>query len=644
MAAKYLVKVKEHKVKDGDSIKSVAEENGLTWQELAKFNWGTDNPNEINVQLRDKVGCTEKTKDGNNYIFSSSDDPGIIFIPMDFPKKGFGTNQTHNFTVSPYHRILPKIEYDIVEIVEIVDQDKIKWVKGVGMDTAQIEEFVERNDKDGDDFKQYINIEQDIEGKNLRHPEYGRIVILKARIIQKSGPENLSDVKVVFNYEKTHGPNKENADVWITGKELTGDQKEGFTKPNGEKTKTVKTDTEGWTEPVSFFVSKYGGDKFEIAAELHPGVPGAGKKVKTNVKYVVWKKFWYQLTYADGFAIKTPTAAEVAFEEVFVEMSNSSKKKFFKIDLPNDLQNRTFYEEYMLKEGGGNSIVATVGSNNKEEFAKKPIFDKDEKKEHPIKANVIACNFQCDAKGRTGIKVITLTANDQEVKMPDDAGPIICKPPIKENTNLVVFGEWSKTKSPWKKEGNINDDAIIIDSGRSDTLKIKIDLAKGATGSPPVPTIANPIYVQLSVQTAKDYLGESFGSGQVLCVYQPGTTNPEQGSELDYNNTVAHELGHMWNQTPPLNGTVPKSLKDHPLRYEGHGGQGAHCRDGVKQYMRTTGQSGTPGPVDWSDKQQELPEPLEGTCIMFGTYSPKCNNKFCSTCKPYLQLQDMEKI
>ena len=564
-------------------------------------------------------------------------------VPVKATKKECPADHAKN----PVKEKIPKdAKYDILELVEVIDQGEEKWVKGVGMDTSDIAEKIVRSDKDGSDFKQYINIKQDCEGKDKRHPEYGRVILFKAKIKQTSGPKKLNGIPVKFSFNKTDGPNKTDANVW-QDKNLTADQKEGFRRANGSVTAVMKTNDQGWTtSAIPFYVSAYGGDKFEICAELHPSVPGAGKKIKTNHNYVVWKKFWYQLTYAEGFAAKVPVKAEAAYKEVFTEMVKSGEKQFKKANLPDDLQDRTFYKEFMLKQGGGNGIVATVGSNNKTEFAKKPIFDKDEYKEHPIKANVIACNYQCDAMGATPVKKITLTANGQKVIMPGGVGSIICKPALARNKKLVFFGEWSKTKTPWKKQGKINDDAIIIDSGRSDTLGIKIDLSKGATGSPPVPTATHPVYVRLRVQSAEDYLGESFDPGQVLCVYRPGTADPKQGSEADFNDTVAHELGHMWNQTPPVvqTSTVPASLKAHPLRYEGHGGQGPHCRDGVIQYWRSTGLSNTPGPVNWSNRNQKLPEPLKGTCIMFGTYSSKCSHKFCSTCKPYLQLQDMQKI
>ncbi len=94
-AVRFLANVESHKVKKGESIDSLAKGAGLKWQALAKFNWGTDVPDEINEHLRDEVGCTKKTKDGYNYMFDDSDKPGIVYIPRAWSKEGLATGQTH---------------------------------------------------------------------------------------------------------------------------------------------------------------------------------------------------------------------------------------------------------------------------------------------------------------------------------------------------------------------------------------------------------------------------------------------------------------------------------------------------------------------------------------------------------------------
>jgi len=94
-----IAQIEIHKVKKGESIKSLADGIGMTWQDLSKFNWGTDVPTEINKHLRDEVGCTKKTKDGYNYMFDDSDKPGLIYLPKKWSEEGLATGKTHYIRV-----------------------------------------------------------------------------------------------------------------------------------------------------------------------------------------------------------------------------------------------------------------------------------------------------------------------------------------------------------------------------------------------------------------------------------------------------------------------------------------------------------------------------------------------------------------
>lgn len=71
-----------YKVKTGDSLKKIAKQYGFTWQELAEFNWNTHYPPEVNWYMGNYVGCTAQTRDKKNYIFRSTDNPGIIHVPL----------------------------------------------------------------------------------------------------------------------------------------------------------------------------------------------------------------------------------------------------------------------------------------------------------------------------------------------------------------------------------------------------------------------------------------------------------------------------------------------------------------------------------------------------------------------------------
>lgn len=102
--ARRLAVVERHKVRTGESLKSLAEANGMTWQALARFNFDTDDPVKINRLLRTQVGCTRRTKDGKNYVLSDSDDPGIVEIPRRLDRAGLGTGQTHVLRARPLGR------------------------------------------------------------------------------------------------------------------------------------------------------------------------------------------------------------------------------------------------------------------------------------------------------------------------------------------------------------------------------------------------------------------------------------------------------------------------------------------------------------------------------------------------------------
>src|SRR5262245_5648570 len=92
---------KKYKSKDGESLRSLAEQetaagNEMTWQELAKFNWGTDDQREVNAFMRDELGCHKRDAD-NNFVFSTDDEPkgNPLLIPKAFKRPGLPIDKTH---------------------------------------------------------------------------------------------------------------------------------------------------------------------------------------------------------------------------------------------------------------------------------------------------------------------------------------------------------------------------------------------------------------------------------------------------------------------------------------------------------------------------------------------------------------------
>lgn len=95
---------KKYSLQDGDTLRTIAERetsagNPITWQEIAKFNWGTDKEDEINEYLRDELGCYRRDE-ANNFVISTDAEPqGELLIPILFQKAGLTLERTHTLKV-----------------------------------------------------------------------------------------------------------------------------------------------------------------------------------------------------------------------------------------------------------------------------------------------------------------------------------------------------------------------------------------------------------------------------------------------------------------------------------------------------------------------------------------------------------------
>jgi LysM repeat protein/bifunctional DNA-binding transcriptional regulator/antitoxin component of YhaV-PrlF toxin-antitoxin module len=108
-APKAIAAIEAHRVATGETIETIAAKAGVDAKQLAKFNWGTDAPEEVNERLYDEVGCTKKTADGRNYLLDDTDSPGIIYIPNEWRQR-FALKQTHYVRVRRPKGILIRLE------------------------------------------------------------------------------------------------------------------------------------------------------------------------------------------------------------------------------------------------------------------------------------------------------------------------------------------------------------------------------------------------------------------------------------------------------------------------------------------------------------------------------------------------------
>jgi hypothetical protein len=73
--------VETHRVNDGEDWASVAAQYNVKVDDLIYFNFHTSVPEEVNWYLRRNTGCNVSNDGGLNWAFSSSADPGLIYIP-----------------------------------------------------------------------------------------------------------------------------------------------------------------------------------------------------------------------------------------------------------------------------------------------------------------------------------------------------------------------------------------------------------------------------------------------------------------------------------------------------------------------------------------------------------------------------------
>ncbi len=105
-----IAKVKEHRVKKGDTLSTIAGDAGLSPVQLAYFNFGVYEPEAIEAALRDEVGCLHRNKDGK-YVFDDSDEPGIVYVPSPWSKQGLPVDVENEVRVRRVERVLPDLKF-----------------------------------------------------------------------------------------------------------------------------------------------------------------------------------------------------------------------------------------------------------------------------------------------------------------------------------------------------------------------------------------------------------------------------------------------------------------------------------------------------------------------------------------------------
>jgi hypothetical protein len=350
---------------------------------------------------------------------------------------------------------------------------------------------------------QFINLDEKVEPATA-HPEYGRSIQLKARVEWKAGDKNRSLTgKNVYWYIVPDAANR-------TG--LTGAEKEGFAAAGGSAKNASTTDDKGWTPPVKFFLSLYGGDKFDVFVTEDPAYKG-GKKAGS---YIVWRKFWYHITeMKDGKGGKFDVSATItsAFEAGY----------------------KTAFMKFTEKTPRTEAVYVSYLANSTERATEdRKYFTADDLS--PFKCHIMTVDYSETATQNKTVEddapTTTYTTANWEVLWKQGGGThpwkvsAKCKP---------AGGSWA----------DIPDGKFTLDilAGRPGFKKIKIDLGYIT----PAPTAAAPARIKLEIKVAGPGVALGWGGGSYhlyLCtgalrdIIVAADRDPTQKSD------AVHEIGH----------------------------------------------------------------------------------------------------
>jgi hypothetical protein len=376
---------------------------------------------------------------------------------------------------------------------------------------------------------------------------------------------------------------------------------------------SAKTDAEGYAKKDALLLSRFGGDKFRPAAYIdqdphlakyvHGHTDLEKKKPVFAAKSItVWRKFWYQVVKVEGLNSPGMGGAEGQYLRVKADMEKCTDLEVARATV-NGMNPQAIYPMYMVRLNGGNADALVVSDSNKAQFfgGFAPEADK------PVKVPILVCDAQWDIGGNSGAKDVPAT---DAANFPLDItmDKLVLSPPL-QGGSLFVSGTWKAYELVAGAEVNVRTAALTdadlsVNPNRANLKAVTINLPAGVGPTTPDTKIE---VQQLVVQGAKGpYLGEySSATKRILVVYKPISAL----FIADFQNTVAHEVGHAFSQTSTA---LPAGIPAHPHQYES---QGSHCsHDTDKCLMYATG-------------------PIVGSL-----------NRYCDVCHPYVLVQNFSRL
>ncbi len=399
--------------------------------------------------------------------------------------------------------------------------------------------------------------------------------------------------------------------------------------PDGKQyTAKVKLGAKG--EPAAFKLALglAGGD----TCELSIGSTSACSDAK--IKFVNWRKLYYQLTLPSGLAAPDMSFIEGGLQNVKVKYKKYKTVTFAEGDAPAAPRGSWFDGPMVSGTLAGRCV--NIGNHNRGFFHAKFVDT-----HNPVGVHVLVCHAQFDGgignAQRAHFKSRPITKASPKAKFPVGSATVVSGWHFKASVAGAVFemafqdGGTGWRNARWKtldatgpnagKSGAFADDHVSV-KWRTKANVVSLKLPADA-----VALLDADATLEVSVDVYHSlgpYNGEADNNRQLI-----RTRAASEGGDKAMNGTMTHELGHTMKQVLY---NVPPGLAagDHGRMYAGRGHSGNHCADGLPAALYN-------GAGDLGGRE-------DCTCVMYGEGASARPVAFCARCSPFVIAEDLSDI